>query len=189
MQQKDSLAYWRARIFFTIIFSGLLLTFPAVVASVFIALKDQIWHLVVFNVTGFIFACMLLFAKRPRYQIRATIVLFLFYIVGLYVTLIMGLLSGGPAWLFAFAVMMGVLLGAVMWPLVAVMTGNVALALAVSVAILGASTVATVVALCLPWLLHRLGKDPAFGSGPLATVVQDLLSILLYFAAVSVFLG
>ena len=59
----------------------------------------------------------------------------------------------------------------------------------VSVAILGASTVATVVALCLPWLLHRLGKDPAFGSGPLATVVQDLLSILLYFAAVSVFLS
>ncbi|WP_374207014.1 magnesium transporter [Mycolicibacterium sp. OfavD-34-C] len=84
---------------------------------------------------------------------------------------------------------MGVLLGAVMWPLVAVMTGNAALALAVSVAVLGASTVATVVALCLPWLLHRLGKDPAFGSGPLATVVQDLLSILLYFAAVSVFLG
>lgn len=84
---------------------------------------------------------------------------------------------------------MGLLLGAVMWPLVALMTGNVALALAVSVAILGASTVATVVALCLPWLLHRLGKDPAFGSGPLATVVQDLLSILLYFAAVSVFLG
>ena len=84
---------------------------------------------------------------------------------------------------------MGLLLGAVMWPLVALMTGNVALALAVSAAILGASTVATVVALCLPWLLHRLGKDPAFGSGPLATVVQDLLSILLYFAAVSVFLG
>lgn len=84
---------------------------------------------------------------------------------------------------------MGLLLGAVMWPLVALMTGNVALALAVSAAILGASTVATVVALCLPWLLHRLGKDPAFGSGPLATVVQDLLSILLYFAAVSVFLS
>jgi magnesium transporter len=25
-----------------------------------------------------------------------------------------------------------------------------------------------------------LGKDPAFGSGPLATVVQDLLSIVVY---------
>ena len=27
----------------------------------------------------------------------------------------------------------------------------------------------------------RLGYDPAFGSGPLATVIQDLLSILIYF--------
>jgi Mg/Co/Ni transporter MgtE len=31
----------------------------------------------------------------------------------------------------------------------------------------------------------RLGKDPAFGSGPLATVIQDLLSILIYFAIAS----
>jgi cation transporter-like permease len=27
-----------------------------------------------------------------------------------------------------------------------------------------------------------LELDPAFGSGPLATVIQDLLSILIYFA-------
>lgn len=27
-----------------------------------------------------------------------------------------------------------------------------------------------------------VGLDPAFGSGPLATVIQDLLSILIYFA-------
>lgn len=84
---------------------------------------------------------------------------------------------------------MGVLLATVMWPLVAVMTANFALALAVSLAVVGASTASTVVALCLPWLLHRLGKDPAFGSGPLATVVQDLLSILFYFAAVTALLG
>ena len=35
--------------------------------------------------------------------------------------------------------------------------------------------------MALPWLLHMLGRDPAFGSGPLATVVQDLLSVLIYF--------
>lgn len=33
----------------------------------------------------------------------------------------------------------------------------------------------------LPWLLDAAGLDPAFGSGPLATVIQDLLSILIYF--------
>jgi hypothetical protein len=33
-----------------------------------------------------------------------------------------------------------------------------------------------------PWLLNRLGLDPAFGSGPLATVIQDLLSVVIYLA-------
>jgi magnesium transporter len=42
--------------------------------------------------------------------------------------------------------------------------------------------VATLVAMSLPTLLHHLKLDPAFGSGPLATVIQDLLSILIYFA-------
>jgi magnesium transporter len=39
--------------------------------------------------------------------------------------------------------------------------------------------------MALPWAFHRLGKDPAFGSGPLATVVQDLLSIIIYFGTAS----
>ncbi|MBB2770998.1 MULTISPECIES: magnesium transporter [Mycolicibacterium] len=80
----------------------------------------------------------------------------------------------------------GVLLGALMWPVVAVMTSSMALASAVSVAVLGASAIATVVALFLPWLLQRLGMDPAFGAGPLSTVVQDLLTIVIYFGAVTV---
>jgi magnesium transporter len=55
------------------------------------------------------------------------------------------------------------------------------LALAVSLSLLAACTVATAVAMALPWVLDRMGRDPAFGSGPLATVIQDLLSILIYF--------
>jgi hypothetical protein len=34
-----------------------------------------------------------------------------------------------------------------------------------------------------------LGEDPAFGSGPLATVIQDLLSISIYFAVSSLLIG
>lgn len=55
-------------------------------------------------------------------------------------------------------------------------------ALAVSLSLFAACSTATLVAMVLPWFLTRLGKDPAFGSGPLATVIQDLLSILIYFA-------
>jgi magnesium transporter len=39
---------------------------------------------------------------------------------------------------------------------------------------------ATLIAMLLPGVLQQLGRDPAFGSGPLATVVQDILSIVVY---------
>ena len=82
----------------------------------------------------------------------------------------------------------GVLLGVVMLPGVALMTHDWLLGAAVALAVLAASTIATVVALLLPWLFQALGKDPAFGSGPMATVIQDLLSIVIYLGAVTVLL-
>ncbi|MCP9270998.1 magnesium transporter [Mycolicibacterium sp. CAU 1645] len=84
--------------------------------------------------------------------------------------------------------LVGVLLGGMTLPLVVLLTGDWMLAIAVAITLLAASTIATVVALALPWLLHRLGMDPAFGSGPLATVVQDLLSLAIYLGAVTVLL-
>ena len=51
----------------------------------------------------------------------------------------------------------------------------------VSLSLLVSTSLATAVAMSLPYLLARLGRDPAFGSGPLATVIQDLLSIVAYF--------
>jgi magnesium transporter len=61
--------------------------------------------------------------------------------------------------------------------------------LAVALALLAACSVATVVAMGLPTLFHALGVDPAFGSGPLATVIQDLLSILIYFTIAAAIVG
>jgi magnesium transporter len=40
----------------------------------------------------------------------------------------------------------------------------------------------------LPWALARLGTDPAYGSGPLATILQDMLTLLIYFGCVSALL-
>jgi magnesium transporter len=54
-------------------------------------------------------------------------------------------------------------------------------AVIVSLSLLVSTSLATSVAMLLPYLLSRLGYDPAFGSGPLATVVQDILSITAYF--------
>ena len=63
--------------------------------------------------------------------------------------------------------------------------GEPRLASAVGIALAAASTVATTIGFVFPWLLASLGRDPAFGSGPLATVIQDVLSLAIYFAMVS----
>jgi magnesium transporter len=83
----------------------------------------------------------------------------------------------------------GALLAAAIFPLAWLITGESRVALVVSVSLLTASSVATIVAMSLPLLIDRFGFDPAFGSGPLATVVQDLLSILIYFGVAAAVLG
>ena len=82
--------------------------------------------------------------------------------------------------------LLGVVLGALALPLVGVLWGDWRVATAVAIALLAASSIASVIALALPWLFQRLGKDPAFGSGPLATVIQDVLTVAIYLAVASV---
>jgi magnesium transporter len=77
-------------------------------------------------------------------------------------------------------VLVGLVLAALFFPLALAGWGDERVATTVSLAILASCSVATLVATGLPWLLSRLRVDPAFGSGPLATVIQDLLSILIY---------
>ena len=78
--------------------------------------------------------------------------------------LVIGALLGTAFALFCFAV----------WG-----DGEIAAAVGISLAI--SCSIASVVAMALPYGLSRLGRDPAFGSGPLATVIQDLLSLVAYF--------
>jgi magnesium transporter len=83
----------------------------------------------------------------------------------------------------------GTLIGATLAVLafvgVVVAFGNVRLALAVGGAILAAGMTAAGVGIGFPALLAHLKRDPAFGSGPMATIVQDILSLLIYFAVIS----
>lgn len=81
--------------------------------------------------------------------------------------------------------LIGLVLMALAFPMVWLAFGDARLAGAVTLALGAASLVASVLGLMLPWLLGRLGTDPAYGSGPLATIVQDVLSLLIYFGCVS----
>jgi magnesium transporter len=85
---------------------------------------------------------------------------------GMLIGLVLGLLSLGPIWL-AF--------------------GDLRLAGAVSVSIVAAGTVANGIGLLFPWLLQRLDFDPAYGTGPASTVVQDVCTLFVYFGVVKAF--
>jgi magnesium transporter len=84
--------------------------------------------------------------------------------------------------------LVGVVLAAVFVP-IGIAGWDTNVGVAVALALLAACSTATVTALALPWLLARAGTDPAFGSGPLATVIQDLLSLLIYFAVATAIVG
>lgn len=76
----------------------------------------------------------------------------------------------------------GAIIAIVFAPFALVVFADGAVALALAVALLTSCAAATAIAMALRWFFQRLGKDPAFGSGPLATVLQDLLSIAIYLA-------
>lgn len=66
--------------------------------------------------------------------------------------------------------------------------GNWRLAVCVGISLFAAGSLASAVGLFLPWALGRLGIDPALGSGPVATIVQDVLTLLVYFAVLAAIL-
>ncbi len=79
----------------------------------------------------------------------------------------------------------GASLGLISFIMVFVAFGDGALSLAVGLAVLGGGTVSAVVGFGLPWVFKRFGSDPALGSGPICTIIQDVASLFIYFALVS----
>jgi magnesium transporter len=103
----------------------------------------------------------------------------------------LSLTHAGITHLLAGEVRTGMLVGATLGLLsffpIWFLFGDVRLAGAVATAIFAAGTVAAGLGLLLPWWIAKSGRDPAFGSGPVATVIQDVISLLAYFAVVRLF--
>ena len=76
-------------------------------------------------------------------------------------------------------------LGLISFALVFAAFGDGALSLAVGLAVLGGGTVSSMVGFGLPWVFDHFGSDPALGSGPICTIIQDVASLLIYFVLVS----
>jgi magnesium transporter len=83
----------------------------------------------------------------------------------------------------------GAALALLAYPIVRTRFGDAELAGVVAASLFASCLTAGVIAMALPWAIDRLGADPAFGSGPLATVIQDLLSIAIFFGIAQSVMG
>ena len=79
----------------------------------------------------------------------------------------------------------GAVLGLMAAGAVLAVFGEPSLALAVGLSVLGGGAVSALAGFSLPWAFLRLGFDPALGSGPICTIVQDAASLALYFLLVT----
>lgn len=111
IDDTDTLAAWRAQILSTILLFGVVAGFFIVAFVIPTIMAEKLWQLAFCDVSLWIAGLYLLLRPGINYIIRAVFVMIILYVLGLAIITSVGPLSGGPAWLFAFAVLSGVLLG------------------------------------------------------------------------------
>jgi len=76
---------------------------------------------------------------------------------------------------------LGVVLGGISGVISQLFWKSTSLSAVVAISFALTSIVASSIAVTLPFLFNKFNVDPAIGSGPIATVVRDMLSIIVYF--------
>ncbi len=84
--------------------------------------------------------------------------------------------------------LIGITIGSAAGAGLLLLDGRRTLAMVVALTLFATSIVATLIASLLPLWLARIGADPALASGPIATVVQDVLSVAIYLGVATLLL-
>ena len=77
--------------------------------------------------------------------------------------------------------LLALILGGILATTVAFWWQEISLGIILGLAMFLTVSLSVVVAMLIPIILQKLKKDPAIGSGPLATIITDVLSITIYF--------
>lgn len=108
---EDGLNYWRELILHALLGTALILGLVALIPALALSIKEKLWGLILFDVCMYGGVVVLAIFRRWSYELRAAGILSIMLCIGIWVTVNLGPLSGGPAWLFAVAVFTGLLLG------------------------------------------------------------------------------
>ena len=86
-------------------------------------------------------------------------------------------------------VLLGAILGAFITLAVWIWLKDIEVAASVGLAMLINVTISPVLALITPQILFKEHSDPALGAGPITTIIQDAISLLIYFLVATSIIG
>lgn len=109
--ENDILMRWRANILASILMTGIVAGLFAFAAAAVLIVRQNAWELALIDTLALGLCLVFLSVRSIRYEVRAGISVLMFYVIGMAIVLSVGPVSGGSAWLFAFAVMAGILMG------------------------------------------------------------------------------
>jgi magnesium transporter len=90
---------------------------------------------------------------------------------------------------FMVGIMLGVLLGFIGTAGALLISKSQDIAVVVGLSLFSATIIASVLASSIPFFFKRLGRDPALGSGPIGTAIQDMISVVIYFLFAIMLIG
>lgn len=107
----EGIIYWQVKIFYALLGISLAFGIFVLIPTLFMAIEGRLWGLAVIDIAAYLFAFYIWRAHNVPFELRAGSILLILYSIGVWVIISVGFLSGGPAWLFTFAVLSGVFLG------------------------------------------------------------------------------
>ncbi|MFP4656042.1 MAG: magnesium transporter [Candidatus Woesearchaeota archaeon] len=81
---------------------------------------------------------------------------------------------------------LGLIISSITFLTVFIFWGEAYIGFVIAIALLIAAVVTNFTSLVITLMIDKMGKDPAFGSGPFATVVSDVTSIVIYLVVATV---
>lgn len=106
----DGIRYWQERLLSFFLFVGAFLGFFVYLPSVALCIKEDLWSAALADTIIYGWVVILYFCKSIPFAVRAISVSLISYLLGITLLLALGPFGGGPVWLFAFPVIVAILL-------------------------------------------------------------------------------
>ena len=117
---SNPLTFWRERILFIICFIAAVFGPIALVPSLLLAYSEGLWIVILIDAVAYMAAVTILIARNASFVVRALVLCFILYALGVCILFILGPVGAGYIWLFGASVLISTFigLGAAIWTLV-----------------------------------------------------------------------